>query len=566
MDQPQDHGGLSQGDAVAGYRIRQEIGEGSTGRVYAAVNPITGDKVAVKLLHPFRVADRAALLDGLEPLVGLTHENLLTLVRCGETDDGLVYLISEYVQGQTLADLLGRSGRLTPSEALPLLRQILAGLGAAHDRGLVHGALSPSAVWLCPRQDGSWPPRVRVTDLGLHRLGSDEPPYYLAPEQCRGEAPGSTSDLYAVGVMAYQLLAGRLPFSSAVPAEVQKMQLSQAPPPLSRELGLTVQLEALLLHLLDKDPARRHGTAAAVLVALDRLDADGAEGRSEATPRSRPSRAEGPAKHADGAEGACAGSGGEAKDLPRAARPVAAGALKEEPEPETPEPETPEPEQELEKHEKPKPLPLQVQLITTGVLPKPDLRPKPGSGLLASAVLAVIAAAAVGALAYRLFVGHWPLTAPQRSVPAAGVVVLRSVPPGAAVYLNGARQAESTPMRLTLRQGQAYDVTLHLAGHRPWRQRVALALGEPRREVEATLVRRAIRFGTLKVSVNVKADIFLDSRRVGTQTRETTLADVQAGVDHSLRISAPRHRTLEQQVRVEAGKVQVLEFRLLPES
>jgi hypothetical protein len=201
-------------------------------------------------------------------------------------------------------------------------------------------------------------------------------------------------------------------------------------------------------------------------------------------------------------------------------------------------------------------------LFTTGVLPKPDVRPRGGTSLLTSAVLAVISAAVVFVVVYRLLVGTWPLTGPEQKVQTTGEVVLRSTPPGAAVYLNGARQAAATPMKLTLRRGQAYDLYLHLPGYRPWRQRVALALGEPRREVVATLVRRAIRFGTLKVSVNVKADIFLDSRRVGTQTREATLADVQAGVPHNLRITSPRHRTLEQPVEVEPGKVRVLEFRL----
>jgi hypothetical protein len=115
-----------------------------------------------------------------------------------------------------------------------------------------------------------------------------------------------------------------------------------------------------------------------------------------------------------------------------------------------------------------------------------------------------------------------------------------------------------------LARGKRYELHVHLEGHLPWRQIVALGLDEERRLLRITLQPKALRFGTLQLSANVKADYFLDTRKVGTQTLHATLADVRAGVDHRLRVVAPGHLPVEQVVRVDPGKIRVLQFDLKP--
>lgn len=507
---------LTRGDSVGGYKIRQPVGEGATGRVYAAIHPMTGDKVAVRVVHPQLEADADALLDTLRRLEGLKHENLTGLLGCGRLESGATYLVMEFVQGRPLSDLLDKSAPLAAGEAAPLLDQLAAGIAAAHDRDVVHGALSADTIWLSPTASGTWPPRLRVMDTGLGQLAPLEarPPYYLAPEQCRGERARPGSDRYALGVIAHQLLAGRLPFSSPRPAEVRRMHIEQEPPRLpGRVPG---ELAELVLRLLAKEPGARPSLSAA------------REALAGPWPEA-PEQGQTPNEADDEGE-----PGHQTTDE----RAPAAE--------ESPAPGTPAPSERAAPSE-----------ITDSSTPRPLLSP------LRSAVLAVVAAVLVVALGYRALTGAWPLAGAEQRA-AQGQLVLRSVPAGAALYLDGVRQAGTAPRSLTLQQGQTYEIYLHHPGFRPWRQRVALGIGEARRVLEIPLQHQAIRFGTLKVGSNVKGDVFFDGRRVGAQTLEVTLADVQADVDHRLRITAPGHEPAEQTLRVPAGKLHVLQFELQP--
>jgi len=551
-------GELPPGQAIAGYKIRQLVGEGSAGRVHAAIRPISGDKVAIKIIHPFLVSDASVeeLLARVRPLVGLSHENLVTLVDIGRTDEGLVYLISEFVQGTTLTDLLHESGPLSLAHGVSLLRQLASGLLTAHERGVAHGTLSPDNVWLSPRREGDWPPRLRVMDFGLDPLLDVDGrlPYYLAPEQCRGEPGGLASDAYALGVMACRMLTSRLPFSSARPAEVRRMHLEREPP--------LPDVDETLRRLLKRLLAKEAGARPSMGEVLDLLRSMESSSEMEPPVPMEPVDAEAP-------EAAQAEEEPEAP--PAAEEPEAPGAEASVSEaiPDLPGVEVSEvgARQMLSMSTKGEiDAGARHPLVTTGVLPRVDMEWPRRSFFppLVSAALAVVTAVVVGALTYRLLVGRWPLATESTTEP--GQLSVRSDPHGATVYLNGVRQARKTPLTLThLRQGQPYALYLHLPGHRAFRQRVALGIGEPRRTLSVVLVRRAIGFGTLKLGANIKADFFLDSRRVGTQTREVTLMDVQADADHQLRVSAPGHRPLTQTVRVETGKVQVLQFDLLPD-
>jgi len=124
-------------------------------------------------------------------------------------------------------------------------------------------------------------------------------------------------------------------------------------------------------------------------------------------------------------------------------------------------------------------------------------------------------------------------------------------------------QKKTTPLNLDrIRRGQSYDIFLHLPGYQPWRQTVALGLAEEERQLRVTLSEGPPRWGTLMLTASHQADFFLDTRKVGVQTRQVTMAEVRAEVDHVLRVVAPGFQVEEQKVRLEAGKVQVLKFDL----
>ena len=172
-------------------------------------------------------------------------------------------------------------------------------------------------------------------------------------------------------------------------------------------------------------------------------------------------------------------------------------------------------------------------------------------------------AAVVGVVAFRLLAGHWPLTAVERPVPR-GVIKVESTPPGATVYLDRVKQRGPTPLTLErIQSGRPYEINLHLRGHAPWRQTVALGTQEQQRTLRVTLHKVAVSPGTLKLGTNVRADFYLDGRKVVAQSREANLADVEAGESHQLRVVAPGHRPVSMEVQVEPGKIKVLQFQLL---
>ena len=137
-------GALASGTPVSAYKVREQIGAGPTGTVYSAIHPLTGDRAAVKVIHRYLTQDRADwFLEHLEPVGRLDHPRIVPLLDRGRLDDGAVFMVSEFVLGQPLSDLIRASAPLTVAEAVPLLEALCAGLGVVHDAGLVHGNLTP---------------------------------------------------------------------------------------------------------------------------------------------------------------------------------------------------------------------------------------------------------------------------------------------------------------------------------------------------------------------------------------------------------------------------------------
>lgn len=251
------------------YELQEAIGKGGMAMIYRARDLMLERTVAVKLLredysldpvfqHRFRQEARSA--------ANLSHPNIVTVHDFG-LDRGQLYLIIEFIPGTDLKLLIRSRVRFAPADALPLIIQACAGVGYAHRAGLVHCDVKPQNMLVTP--DG----RLKVTDFGIARaLATIRPdehsdvvwgtPQYFAPEQAAGEAPSPASDVYSLGVVLYEMLAGKLPYQSDDAGELARMHLeAELPDPAEDIPGLSAGLEQILLKVLSKEAAQRYRTA-----------------------------------------------------------------------------------------------------------------------------------------------------------------------------------------------------------------------------------------------------------------------------------------------------------------
>jgi serine/threonine protein kinase len=269
---------------VAGrYRVVEKLGEGGMGAVYRAVQEPLGREVALKVIAPALARDGDAVerfRREAKAASSLSHPHIVTVYDFG-ADGGLLFLAMELIHGVGL-DLVVRRGPTPPARAIAILRGVCAALAEAHARGIIHRDLKPQNIMLTStstQQDV-----VKVVDFGIARLADHAgatltqtgavvgTPGYVAPELFDGAAPSPSSDLYAVGVVAYELLAGVAPFPGGTPREILKAVLFGEPPPLRAFVrDVPPALEGLVMGLLDKDPAKRPGNARAVEAALSAL-------------------------------------------------------------------------------------------------------------------------------------------------------------------------------------------------------------------------------------------------------------------------------------------------------
>src|SRR5215472_12891889 len=269
-----DAGGFTPGAILAErYRIIGLIGRGGMGEVYRADDLKLGQPVALKFL-PQSLSSDTPLLDRFFAEVRtarqVSHPNVCRVYDIGEAD-GRHFLSMEYVDGEDLASLLRRIGGLPPSKALEIAQQLCAGLGAAHDKGVLHRDLKPSNVMI----DGRG--RAMITDFGLAApLHSGEnardvsgTPAYMAPEQLAGKGASVQSDLYALGLVLYELHTGRRAFDGATLSELVRQHEQEAPaPPSSVAKNIDPAVEKVILKCLEKDPAARPSSASRVAAQL----------------------------------------------------------------------------------------------------------------------------------------------------------------------------------------------------------------------------------------------------------------------------------------------------------
>jgi len=273
------------GQTIGGYQIAEEIGQGGMAVVYRAYQPQLERWVAIKVLRATEARGQE-FLDRFRrearAIAALRHPNILTIHDYGE-EGGIAYIVMEYVPGGTLKDRLARQPMEWPDVAT-LIIPVGRALAYAHSQGIVHRDVKPANV-LLPRPD--WP---LLGDFGLvkmigHPQGITRPgisigtPSYFSPEQAAGEDIDHRSDVYSLGIVLYELLAGRLPFEGKTPIDMMFRRLREPPaPPRSLNPRLTPQLEAVILQALARDPAARYSTMEALVNDLARQP--GATGRA----------------------------------------------------------------------------------------------------------------------------------------------------------------------------------------------------------------------------------------------------------------------------------------------
>ncbi len=256
------------------YRVLSRLGSGGMADVYLAEDQLLGRQLAVKVLHHHFAEDQEFVerfRREASSAAGLSHPNIVGIFDRGEWN-GTYYIAMEYVAGRSLKTVVREQGALDPAAAIDIVTQILRAARFAHKRGVIHRDLKPHNVIL--DEEG----RARVTDFGIARAGASEmtltgsimgTAQYLSPEQAQGHTVSGRSDLYAIGIILYELLTGVVPFDGETAVAIAFKQVSAEPrAPGERQPGVPAALDAVVLRALAKDPARRYADADEFIAAL----------------------------------------------------------------------------------------------------------------------------------------------------------------------------------------------------------------------------------------------------------------------------------------------------------
>jgi serine/threonine-protein kinase len=271
------------------YTVLERIGTGGMSVVYLARHELLKKKVAIKVLR----SEQAIRKDGqarfhreAKAAASIGDPHIVDITDYGFNDSGDAFIVMELLEGRDLRETVAGEGALSPGRAVAIARQILRGLQSAHDKGIIHRDLKAENVFLCQRDGKDF---VKLLDFGISKItqpledDGDAPgltttgqvlgtPQYLAPEQAHGiEHVDHRADLYAMGVILYEMLAGELPFTGKSVFEVVMKHVQEAPQPLRErrpDLAIPQQLEQVVMVALAKDPEHRYQTAREMLEAL----------------------------------------------------------------------------------------------------------------------------------------------------------------------------------------------------------------------------------------------------------------------------------------------------------
>jgi len=255
------------------YVIERKLGSGGMADVYLAEDQELGRRVALKLLDDRHASDEQFVerfRREAQSAAGLNHPNIVSIFDRGYAE-GTYYIAMEFLDGRTLKELLVRNGPTPVPIAIDYARQILGALAFAHRNGIVHRDIKPHNIVV--GSDG----RLKVTDFGIARSGASQmteagsivgTAQYLSPEQARGAPVDPRSDLYSLGIVLYEMLTGKVPFTGDTPVEIAMKHLSQVPdPPSKLRSGVPHDLDAVVMRALAKEPDQRYGSA-------EEMDAD----------------------------------------------------------------------------------------------------------------------------------------------------------------------------------------------------------------------------------------------------------------------------------------------------
>ncbi len=261
------------------YRLVAPLAEGAMGSVYRAERLGLGREVAVKMMHaalPGELSARERFEREAQVMAKLTHPHCVSVIDFGVHADK-PYLVMELVRGESLFELIARERPLPLRRAAEIARQILAGIAHAHAQEIVHRDIKPANIMISTKE--ALGDHVQILDFGLARLCESSSlltsgitvgtPSYMAPEQCRGGPLDARVDVYAVGVVLFEMLAGRKPFIAPDPLAIVKKQLLEKPPRLSDVAPDAAVLDDIVARALAKDPKERFASAIEMATAIE---------------------------------------------------------------------------------------------------------------------------------------------------------------------------------------------------------------------------------------------------------------------------------------------------------
>jgi len=276
------------------YEVIEELGKGGMGRVYKVFDKKIKEKVALKLLRPEISSDEETVerfSNELKYARKIIHKNVCRMFDLGE-EEGTHYITMEYVSGEDLKSMIRMMGRMSPGQAVSITRQICEGLAEAHKLGVVHRDLKPQNIMI--DREGN----ARIMDFGIARslkakgitdggiiIGTPE---YMSPEQVEGKEIDQRADIYALGVILYEMLIGRVPFEGDTPLSIAVKHKTEAPQdPRKINAQVPVDLSLLILKCLEKEKKKRPQSAEEVLSQISRIEQE-VPATERALPQRRP--------------------------------------------------------------------------------------------------------------------------------------------------------------------------------------------------------------------------------------------------------------------------------------
>ena len=266
---------IGAGHTIGSYRILNKIGTGGMGAVYLAEHPLIGKKVALKVIHRELAGNKEVIqrfFQEAKAVTRINHEHIVQIHDFGVTPDSDHFYIMEYLEGQTLAALIGKQGVIEVMRALHIAAQVASALAAAHGSGVIHRDLKPDNVMLTPRLGD--PDFVKLLDFGLAKVFASASavktaagvllgtPQYMSPEACESKKDvDHRTDIYALGILLFQMMTGMLPFDGETMGEVLVKQVTQLPPaPRGLNPNIPPSVEQIILRCLAKGPDHRFPT------------------------------------------------------------------------------------------------------------------------------------------------------------------------------------------------------------------------------------------------------------------------------------------------------------------